>query len=100
MRGTVDTFLEMKSIDGDIFSYTGDGKNEMDKSNSLPQYSRDNQILTVERHFSDSITLHEVLKQCLSERWRKERFDTLGNRLYNGSGNTTAVASTKEGSIV
>ena len=100
MRGTVDTSLEVNSMDRDNFSYTGDGKNNMDKTNGLPQYSHDNQTLMVERHFSDSITLHEILKQCLSERWRKERLDTLETRLYNGSGNTTAVASTKEGSIV
>lgn len=100
MRGTVDTSLEVNRMDGDNFSYTGDGKNDMDKTNGLPQYSRDNQTLTVERHFSDAITLREALKQCLSEQWRKARLDTQETRLYNGSGNTTAVASTKEGSIV
>lgn len=84
-------------MDGDNFSYTGDGKNNMDKSSSLPQYSRDNQTLTVEYHFSDAITLREALKQYLFERRRKEQLDTSENRLY---GNTTAVASTKEGSIV
>ena len=86
-------------MDWDNASYTGDGKNDMDKTNGLPQYSRDDQILTVEYHFSDAISLREALKQHLSEQWRKERLDTLETRLYDGSGHTTAVASAKEGGI-
>ena len=100
VRSAIDASLEVKRMDRDIFSYTGDGKNDMDKTNHLPQYSRGNQILTVERHFSDTTTLHEALKQYISERWRKERLDTPETGLCNRSGNTTAVASTEKDGMV
>lgn len=90
----------MKGMDGDTFSYTGDGKNDMDKTNNLAQYSRDNQILTVERRFSDTTTLREALKQYISERQRKEQAGTPEDRLCNRSGNAAAAASAKEGRIV
>lgn len=96
MTSTVDMFLGNKSIDKDCFSYTGDGKSNMDKTNSLPQYSRDNQILTVERHFSETTTLSEALKQYILESREKTRLDAPENRLYNNPSNTTAVVSTKE----
>lgn len=91
---------EAENIERGNFSYTGDGKRDMDKANNLPQYSRGNQILTVERHFSDATTLHEALKQYIFERRLKDQLDTSDTSFYNRSSNTIAVTSTKEDSIV
>ena len=85
----------MRGMDGDRLSYTGGGKKDMDKTNG--SYSRDNQILTVERHFSGTVTLHEALKQYISERRRKKQLDTSKT---SGSSNAAAAASAKEDGIV
>lgn len=99
MKSTVAAFPIMIIMDGKGKEYIGDGKNEVDKAyhKHLSEYSRDNQILTVESSFSGTMTIQQIMKQYLTEQKSKIKLDGLSKEKYNELGNRAVVASAKEG---
>ena len=99
-QSTVENFPIMIVMEGADQEYTGDGKIEMDKAyhESLPEYSRGNQTLTVESSFSGAMTIQQIIKQYLIEQKSIFGLDGSLKDNYNGVGNMAVVTSTKEGS--
>lgn len=84
----------MVVIEDGSTSYNGDGTAQVDKANY--EYNGDTYI--VERHFSDTKPLTEIIKYILSTNELQTTFEVAPatEKDYN-IGDTTAVTSTKEG---
>ena len=68
----------------------------MDKSSKTGQYFRHNQSVTVESHFSGTLTIQEVLKQYLLEQTSKQALDGLAGQHCHPSGSIAAGNYAKE----
>lgn len=77
-------------------SYNGDGTAQVDKAIAIYEYNGD--TYTVERHFSDTKPLIEIIKYILGTNEQQTTFEVASatEEDYN-TGDTTAVTSAKEG---
>ena len=84
----------MVVIEDGSTSYNGDGTAQVDKA--IYEYNGD--IYTVERHFSDTKPLIEIIKYILGTNEQQIAFEVASatEEDYN-TGDTTAVTSVKEG---
>ena len=74
-------------------SYNGNGDPCMDKTekSNIIQYEYDNNIVSVERHFTDNIHINDVIKKYLIDQQKNFILHKSDERCYNGHSNIAVV---------